>query len=839
MTRETKYLVDKIPNLEYPKCRVEINDPKLGRPVLKREEYYYVLSNVNPEYDLGGQTLEDLLHDLFWTPGDDETEWWTPIEECALPFVLHADSEELQNYLIDYVRYGKINVYYDNEKGCYYMYATEISSLYAIYMRGWDNMDGLPYTKDWRKVSFYENHIHSSAIDRYLYEKELASQSERMSYSPTSLNHFKVPNGIDYLPFQKAGIEYAMRRPSTLIADEMGCIGADEIIRVSRNKSGEEEHFTMRDLYYFYQYNKTLFSKGVYSWSYYEEGNNKTVVLNKISKVLYKGNKMTIKITTETGRELVLTPDHEVRTREGWVEAQYLLGKEIMLGGKPACIRCSRGKNVARTGNTIGYCGACRSDYQRTEVLSLAMSEHTRLVAEYPHTDGGHILRAALFEEVVKIEDHRIIDVYDLEMANPYRSFMINNFIVHNCGKTVQALGLVNQEEEKKDVLIVTLASLKLNWKREAHKWLVEDYNVEVINGSKRIDLKSGTVYVVNYDVLPFHPELAEKEWDYIIMDEAHMAKNGSAQRSKALFNIPAKRKIALTGTPIPNVPEEIYGLLKYLKPEMVGTHEEFMNRYCGGGKKGYSDMAGLNNLLRSEVMIRRLKKDVLAEMPEKFRQIIPIEGAEGLVAEEKEVIGKLDLSIASYEMALEELESGTDLYDTIRGSLQEAQIMRLSEMARMSRALGLAKIPHAIKAIRYALESSKKLVVFAVHTDVIKALEEEFKDICVVITGATSLGDRQAAVDRFQRDDEVRLFIGNIKAAGTGITLTAASHTIFVEFDWVPGLMLQAEDRNHRIGAKHNVLIQYMPFNGSLDVNKLNALDAKTAVQEVVLGDV
>ena len=127
-------------------------------------------------------------------------------------------------------------------------------------------------------------------------------------------------------------------------------------------------------------------------------------------------------------------------------------------------------------------------------------------------------------------------------------------------------------------------------------------------------------------------------------------------------------------------------------------------------------------------------------------------------------------------------------------------------------------------------------MVQFAVHKTVIEALVSEFKDICVSITGDTSMEARQRAVDAFQNDKGVRLFIGNIKAAGTGITLTSAHHVIFAEFDWVPGLMQQCEDRCHRIGAKSSVLVQYLAFDNSLDINKLNVLNDKEQVQYALL---
>jgi SNF2 family DNA or RNA helicase len=151
--------------------------------------------------------------------------------------------------------------------------------------------------------------------------------------------------------------------------------------------------------------------------------------------------------------------------------------------------------------------------------------------------------------------------------------------------------------------------------------------------------------------------------------------------------------------------------------------------------------------------------------------------------------------------------------------------------MARIRHETALAKVPHAIKFIEESLESSSKIVVFAHHKDVISQLKDAFPG-CVSITGDTKMEDRQAAVDRFQNDDKCRVFFGNIKAAGVGLTLTAAAHVIFVELDWVPGNMSQAEDRCHRIGQKGSVLVQHIVLSDSMDATIAKRLIQK---QEII----
>ena len=145
-------------------------------------------------------------------------------------------------------------------------------------------------------------------------------------------------------------------------------------------------------------------------------------------------------------------------------------------------------------------------------------------------------------------------------------------------------------------------------------------------------------------------------------------------------------------------------------------------------------------------------------------------------------------------------------------------------------------KLKGVIEWIKDFLTVSDKLVVFAIHKFVIHALMEEFKNIAVKIDGSVNLTDRQKNVDRFQKDKKIKLFIGNIKAAGIGITLTASSNVAFVELPWTPGTLVQAEDRCHRIGQKDSVNIYYLLAIGTIDERIAHLLDQKKKVLDAVL---
>jgi SWI/SNF-related matrix-associated actin-dependent regulator 1 of chromatin subfamily A len=155
-----------------------------------------------------------------------------------------------------------------------------------------------------------------------------------------------------------------------------------------------------------------------------------------------------------------------------------------------------------------------------------------------------------------------------------------------------------------------------------------------------------------------------------------------------------------------------------------------------------------------------------------------------------------------------------------------------IGEISVTRKRIALAKVKFAVEHIKELLNEQEKVVVFAHHHEVIDALEEEFKEIAVRIDGRVSLDERQRAVDRFQTDVSCRVFIGGIQAAGVGLTLTAASTVVFVELDWVPGNISQAEDRCHRIGQKESVLVQHLILEGSLDERVVGVLIGK---QEII----
>lgn len=404
-------------------------------------------------------------------------------------------------------------------------------------------------------------------------------------------------------------------------------------------------------------------------------------------------------------------------------------------------------------------------------------------------------------------------------------------------GKTIQAIGTANMLPDADSILIVCPASLKINWQREWLKWDIKHLTVGIATSKFVPDTQ---VVIVNYDILEkLGDSLRAREWDILIADECHKCKNPKTKRTQFLLGkytwqpehrqwntdvspIPATHRIFLTGTPIVNRPVELWPMVRIMDPQGLGRYKsQFEKRYCGAGFNGYGwEKSGATNLeelqerLRASFMVRRLKMDVLKDLPAKRRQVqvLEIEGADEIVKKERE------------------------LYDGLKSANLKARTVDFTELSAVRSALAEMKIPYVINEITDMLESVDKLVVFAHHHKVIEAIKAAFPDISVMVYGETSLEDRQSAVDRFQSDPDVKLFIGSIQAAGVGLTLTAASTVVFAELDWVPGNITQAEDRCHRIGQTQSVLIKYLVVDDSVDARMAQELVAKTEVIEAGL---
>lgn len=400
-------------------------------------------------------------------------------------------------------------------------------------------------------------------------------------------------------------------------------------------------------------------------------------------------------------------------------------------------------------------------------------------------------------------------------------------------GKTVQVIGYLNHLQERDPaILVVCPCSLKINWKQELRKWLTRPFTYAIAAGDYLP--AAANITIINYDILKkFHEQLSKRTWDLIAADEAHFVKNAGAQRSKAFYDLKAKERIAMTGTPIVNNIGELFSILNWLQPEVFHSRSWFKSTY-----KNREEELGV--LLRGTVMVRRLKSEVLKELPPKRRHIVtlPADGAEKVIEAELFAYEKHKSEVEVLEKAVLTAKeaNNTEAYKQATKELRKAQITLLAHVSKERERVAKAKLPSVIAHLKNCIAQEGKVVVFAHHRSVTGALLKTFSEHAVGLIGGMSEKDKNSAVEMFQRDEKTKLFVGSITAAGVGVTLTAASHVVFAELDWVPHTLSQAEDRCHRIGQKDYVFVQHLVLEGSLDAIMVEKIIQKQELQESVL---
>jgi SWI/SNF-related matrix-associated actin-dependent regulator 1 of chromatin subfamily A len=404
----------------------------------------------------------------------------------------------------------------------------------------------------------------------------------------------------------------------------------------------------------------------------------------------------------------------------------------------------------------------------------------------------------------------------------------INFGIKHHCrfllademgvGKTIQAISLAYIYRDSWPVLIVCPGSMKYLWKGEIRAWLgLKDHRVNIINSSKQKLSTEAYFYIISYDLVKnILKKLKNMTFDFVILDEAHSIKNRDSLRAKNILPIAvrAKRLIIMTGTPLLAKPYEGYPLLYALRPDLFCYFKKFAYRYCdpqptpfGINWSGTSNTKELHWIL-STLMVRRLKRDVLNQLPPKRRQKIFIKTDPNIIEEIKKV-------------------------RTIKGKKGTLDAYSLTSKA---------KIEGVYEFIKDLLETEEKFIVFAYHYDMLNRIEELTKEKNIEyirIDGSTRQDIRYDYVNNFQRNNNCRVAILSIIAASTGITLTSAHMVIFAELTWTPSIMIQAEDRAHRIGQKCDFVdIKYLYGPETLDDFILDKLQKKLTIVSTTLDD-
>jgi len=414
-------------------------------------------------------------------------------------------------------------------------------------------------------------------------------------------------------------------------------------------------------------------------------------------------------------------------------------------------------------------------------------------------------------------------------------------------GKSITSI-VAALESGANNILVVCPSSVKINWEREINTFCSETV---IIDGKKWNKAK---FTIINFDILKnFHTlvdrntntdgmvinrELVNSKYDLCVIDEAHYLKNNDSIRGKIMVELSVKYNIPkiwlLTGTPVANRPMDFFNLLKIIKSPIAENWKHYAVRYCDGKKffrtlkngqkrqiwltDGASNLEELS-VKTKNIILRRLKSDVL-DMPDKV--ITPI-------------YNKLDTKgWVKYNILWEEYLEKRLLEGKKNSNIQKD----LVELILLRQFIAMEAIPNTIEIVENAIEMGRKVIIFTSFTEELETLATHFGKLAVSHNGPMTTKQKQKSVDSFQQNDKVKVFIGNIKSAGVGITLTEATVVIFNSFDWVPGSNEQAEDRSYRIGQKNDVTVYYQLFIDSISIRMWEMLNHKKDIINTILGE-
>ena len=402
-------------------------------------------------------------------------------------------------------------------------------------------------------------------------------------------------------------------------------------------------------------------------------------------------------------------------------------------------------------------------------------------------------------------------------------------------GKTLQALTLLRHRQEKGAALVIVPKSLVLNWQEEATRFAPELNIIALDQHDNRQEaltaLKAGDVVLLNYGLLGSLQEpLQAHHWSTLIADEAQQIKNATTQRAKILFTLPADFRLALSGTPVENHLGELWSLFNFINPGLLGNHTHFKQRF-GKAARDANHMEQLRGVI-TPFVLRRLKRQVLTELPEKT-----------------EIVHHISLS--DEERALYEANR-LEALQQMQQAEGHALMQLLSSLTRLRRlccspALLLAdwkksqsKLDAAMELIVDAIDNGHRLLVFSQFVELLSLLRQRLEKATLeycYLDGSCSSKQRQEAVRRFQQAP-VPLFLISLKAGGTGLNLTQADTVIHLDPWWNPAVEDQASDRAHRMGQTEPVTVYRLVCEGTVE-EKIVALHAeKRALADGLLSD-
>lgn len=700
-------------------------------------------------------------------------------------------------------------------------------------------------------------------------------------------------------PYQEDFLKFSLTRPRLALFDEQGCIAGDMVVGVNRHNLGRQ-----MTLARFYEKFHSRNAKRVYTnkerpWFIRCIHDDGVFRLGEVIDVIQSGIKECVRVTFDDGRQLVLTPDHLMKTIDGWIPAEKSLNTEIVCNGTEGCKICGSTKDVItnRRLKFYGYCRKCMyasrnsykyegmhevvrkdgyvylsgsflKDYKGGCLLASNEVPKHRYVMEQHlgrplksseivhHIDGNkqnndisnlmllddqaahaafHNASSSAYKhfKFVNPSLHRVVSVepagkqmtYDVKVLN-HANFLAAGVVVHNCGKTVQALSWMRYHGLLPALFVVT-SSTKVQWKGNYERWLGRD-DIEVLSGETPKELEPGKSYIINWDILykwersPLKHNLYTQGFKALIGDEVQAIGNRTSQRTRAFMRLATRIPclLAMSGTPARSRPVQLWPVLHCIDPQTFPDFYAYANRYCnpketpyGTKYEGITNAPELHSLLSTRTL-RRTKAEVMSFLPPKIITTVPCSVDKGKMEAYKE---------------------------------QAKKAREATEFERSAAIAGLFQSAYDLKAdackqwIMDFLSTDEKLLVFAWHHAVVNDIANFLasKEIGVrILTGETSSAQRECIKTEFVNDEKVRVIVANIQSAGVGIDglQKACSNCCFVEFTAAPTDHWQAEDRLHRGGQEVPVNVYYLVAPRTIDVTMAYQLDTKAVALASVL---
>lgn len=496
-------------------------------------------------------------------------------------------------------------------------------------------------------------------------------------------------------------------------------------------------------------------------------------------------------------------------------------------------------KDLSRIKNTCQVCDARKTFDMPREKLALLHSLDLPTETIPPHVWNVHRRpTSAMFDIALVPEKIRgTLFPYQLEgvrmIFDKYggRSLLGDDM---GLGKTRQGLAFAGHclGLGAKRILLVCPSYLRYQWCHKFQEWL----GIEPQLVKKGSEILTGQICAVSYDML-CALKIPTGVFDVVMCDESHYVKSRKAKRTKAMTPLVRSAKYALliTGTPALNRPIELFSQLLMLRPTYIKNYTAYAKRYCNGKATpfGYDDRGSsksweLHWILKKGFMVRRLKRDVLTQLPKKLRHTVWLE----VKADELKDVSSL---------FREWKYLNTKIYKLPQGSEQQRLMMfeRKKIISELFRETAAAKTAAVVRWVMSALSEGRSFIFFAYHRVTLDAVEEAVSQANISymrIDGSTPAMKRNDNVEAFQNDDSMRIAILSIGAAGTGITLTRVSECVFGELYWVPGVMIQAEDRIHRLSQEHTCDIRYLLGTETLDTYVHPSLCKKLATLDTLV---